>query len=409
MWDMIPFGQLYSQPSKNGLNRPRRVRGMGYKMINMGEIFAYDHICNPPMELVPMNEAEQETYGIKVGDLLFARQSLIASGAGKCSIVLEVPEITTFEGHLIRVRLDTNKADPLFYFYYFSSPEGKGNVQSLVMQVAAAGIRASELTQLPVPCPPLPTQRRIAVILSAYDDLIENNTRRIKILEQMAQMLYREWFVHFRFPGHEGARMVETAVGKVPRGWEVVPFTEAVFISPPTKVPKDTEKPYVPMSSLSHDSMLIGESETRTGNSGSKFKNRDTLFARITPCLENGKTAFVQFLPMDEDVAIGSTEFIVMRSKTLCPELVYLMARSNELRDKAIKSMTGATGRQRVQESCFEQFLFAHPDSATIQKFQANVLPMFQAIHTLARKNANLRRTRDMLLPKLVSGEIVVE
>ena len=148
--------------------------------------------------------------------------------------------------------------------------------------------------------------------------------------------------------------------------------------------------------------------EQRDGNSGSKFKNGDTLFARITPCLENGKTGFVQFLPTDETVAFGSTEFIVMRSRTLCPEYVYLMARSDEFRDNAIKSMSGATGRQRVQQGCFERFLVAQPPVGVLDAFRGVAAPMFRLIHTLSLKNENLRATRDLLLPKLVSGEIEV-
>jgi type I restriction enzyme, S subunit len=206
---------------------------------------------------------------------------------------------------------------------------------------------------LPVYWPPLQTQRKIASILSAYDDLIENNTRRIAILEEMAQSLYREWFVHFRFPGHEKKRFVESELGLISEGWEVVKASYAVEIDPLTKVPKEGDKPFVSMGSLSTNSMLIENVELRTGNSGSKFRNGDTLFARITPCLENGKTGFVQFLLSKSAVAFGSTEFIVLRSKTLCPEYVYLMARSNEFRDNAIKSMTGATGRQRVVDSCY--------------------------------------------------------
>ena len=173
-------------------------------------------------------------------------------------------------------------------------------------------------------------------------------------------------------------------------------------------MPKETKKPHVPMDSLATNSMLIGETNIRTGNAGSKFRNGDTLFARITPCLENGKTAFVNFLRSDSDMAIGSTEFIVLRSKTLCPEYVYFVARSDEFRANAIKSMSGATGRQRVQEKCFDKFLIAQPDEGTIQQFQSMVKPMFQLVHGLAEKNKNLRRTRDLLLPKLVSGEIDV-
>jgi len=133
------------------------------------------------------------------------------------------------------------------------------------------------------------------------------------------------------------------------------------------------------------------------------------LFARITPCLENGKTGFVQFLPTDDAVAFGSTEFIVLRSKTVCPEYVYLMARSSEFRNNAIKSMSGASGRQRVQEACFEKFFVAEPDSGTVERFKGIASPVFRLIHTLSLKNENLRSTRDFLLPKLISGEVSVE
>lgn len=278
------------------------------------------------------------------------------------------------------------------------------HIRSVAIGAAVPGINLGILKGLQVALPPLPTQRRIAAILSAYDDLIENNARRIAILEEMARNLYREWFVEFRFPGHENVRMVEG----VPEGWEVVRATKAIEVNPTTRVPREGLKPFLPMSSLSENSMLIGEVEYREGNSGAKFKNGDTLFARITPCLENGKTGFVQFLPSDDAVAFGSTEFIVLRSRTLCPEMVYLLARSDEFRDNAIKSMSGATGRQRVQEECFDKFLLAHPDQQTIELFREQVAPMFRAIQLLAEKNTVLRRTRDLLLPKLVSGELDV-
>jgi type I restriction enzyme S subunit len=184
---------------------------------------------------------------------------------------------------------------------------------------------------------------------------------------------------------------------------------DVLWVNPKVTVPKDGDKPFIPMGSLSDNSMLIGELEARNGNSGSKFQNGDTLFARITPCLENGKTAFVQFLPSADAVAFGSTEFIVLRSRTVCPEYVYLLARSDAFRDNAIKSMSGASGRQRVQEKCFDKFLLAQPDLATLDRFSAVVSPMFKAIHVLAAENSNLRRTRDLLLPKLISGELNVD
>ncbi len=276
-----------------------------------------------------------------------------------------------------------------------------GSAQPLLTQTV--------LRQVPASVPTLSYQRKVASVLSAYDDLIENNTRRIEILEEMAQAIYREWFVNFRFPGHEQVEMVDSELGPIPEGWEVKRASDAISINPTTKVPKEGEKPFVPMGSLSHNSMLIEEIEFRSGNSGSKFRNGDTLFARITPSLENGKTGFVQFLRSPQDVAFGSTEFIVLRSEALCPEYVYLMARSEEFRQNAIKSMTGASGRQRVQESCFDKFLFAHPNRDTIEIFSKIVSPMFRSIQVFSGKNDNLRRTRDLLLPKLISGEVDVE
>jgi len=184
---------------------------------------------------------------------------------------------------------------------------------------------------------------------------------------------------------------------------------ECVDISPRVAVPRDGEKPFVPMGCLSNDSMLITDIESRAGNSGAKFQNGDTLFARITPCLENGKTGFVQFLPDAQAVGFGSTEFIVLRSRTLTPEFVYLLARSDEFRGVAIKSMSGATGRQRVQEQCFGDFQIVQPPRAVLDSFSAIVAPSFRLVYKLHLQIQNLRRTRDLLLPRLLSGQIDVE
>ena len=182
-----------------------------------------------------------------------------------------------------------------------------------------------------------------------------------------------------------------------------------MIVNPTLKVTKDGDRPFVPMNSLSNDSMLIDAIEYRRGANGSKFQNGDTLFARITPCLENGKTAYVQCLPSDQAIGSGSTEFIVLRSRTVCPEFVYLLARSNEFRNNAIKSMSGATGRQRVQEECFEKFAVAHPSEKVLSRFREIVAPMFATIQVLANCNSNLRRTKDFLLPQLMSGGVDVE
>ncbi len=279
---------------------------------------------------------------------------------------------------------------------------------------AGAGVptlNRNHLSTIEIDVPVLHVQKKIASILSAYDDLIENNTRRIQILEEMARRLYREWFVEFRFPGHEKVKMVDsgTELGMVPEGWEVKKVVECVDFNPRVSVPRDGEKAFVPMGCLSTDSIIITDVESRTGNSGAKFQNRDTLLARITPCLENGKTGFVQFLPDEKAVAFGSTEYIVMRSHSLTPEYVYLLARSDEFRKHAIKSMTGASGRQRVQESCFNQYLLSQPPVICLDRFSKLVRPMFDLIQKLHLQSQNFRITRNLLLPRLMSGEVSVK
>lgn len=292
--------------------------------------------------------------------------------------------------------------------YVIGSHDFTNHVLSITTGVNVPHISGRDIKAFRFKLPPESVQERVVSILSAYDDLIENNTRRIEILEEMARRLYEEWFVHFRFPGHEEVSFKESELGEIPEGWEVRRLEDTVALNPRTKVPKEGEKLFVPMGALSESSMIVGSLERKPGNSGAKFQNGDTLFARITPCLENGKTGFVDFLPEDQPTACGSTEFIVLRSVSLCPEMVYLLARSDRFRDVAIKSMSGATGRQRVRLESLVEFPVVQPDNATLEAFQRFVSPCFKQARTLALKNSNLRAQRDLLLPKLVSGEIEV-
>ena len=133
------------------------------------------------------------------------------------------------------------------------------------------------MRELEIDLPPFLAQRKIAAILSAYDDLIEDNTRRIAILEEMTQAIYRGWFVHFRFPGHEQVKLVELELGPVPEGWEVKPFSEMVEINPTVSVNKETEKPFVEMANLTTYSMVIECTQTRTGRNVSCCTIRATL------------------------------------------------------------------------------------------------------------------------------------
>jgi type I restriction enzyme S subunit len=223
------------------------------------------------------------------------------------------------------------------------------------------------------------------------------------LLEESARQLYEEWFVRLRFPVHEHTRIIDG----VPEGWERVPMPDAIEINPPTRLSDASEHRWVEMADLPTDSMVIQNSILRDGRRGSKFKNGDTLLARITPCLENGKTGFVDFLA-DGEVARGSTEFIVLRSKRLTPEFVYCFTRTYHIREHAIKSMVGSSGRQRVQESCFDDYKVRVPVNSLLNLFREIAEPVFRMIKVLQWQNQKLRAACDLLLPRLMSGEAAV-
>ena len=338
----------------------------------------------------------------KRGDIVLTREAPL----GEVGMVRSNDQV--FLGQrLVSYRVDPDKADNRFLLYAFQDQRLQGQIRAFGSGATVEHMRVPDAKLLKVWLPPLPTQRRIGSILSTFDDLIENNMRRIAILEEMARRLHEEWFVHYRFPGHEETQFRNTIdLGCIPDGWRVISLSEAIDFNPRTKVPSNGEKLFVPMSALSENSMVVGKLEAKSGISGAKFQNGDTLVARITPCLENGKTGFVDFLPPEQPTAAGSTEFIVLRSRSLCPEFVYLLARSDRFRDVAIKSMSGATGRQRVRTDALEELPIPQPDQDTLATFHDLVAPMFRLVRKLADKNTNLRVQRDLLLPKLVSGEI---
>ncbi|GAB6061172.1 restriction endonuclease subunit S [Desulfonatronum parangueonense] len=381
----------------------------GMKVINVTNILGDGRIDTKNTSRYISIEEFQRTYQHFAVD---AEDIVIASSGntyGKVGRISEKDLPLMMNTSVIRLRSSDNKRlNSDFLYAFLRSDAFRNQMESFVIGSAQPNFGPTHLKRMVMPLPPLPTQRKIASILSAYDNLIENNQRRIKILEEISQNLYREWFVKFRFPGHQKVKFVDSPLGRIPEGWMVVKMPDAVNIRPSIPIPKHERFVFVSMGNLSENSMLINGFEYRNKASGARFQNGDTLFARITPCLENGKTGFVQILQNEMTVACGSTEFIVLRSKTVTPEYVYLMARSDDFRDNAIKSMTGASGRQRVSEKCFDGFHLAQPSSDVLSLFQAHTSPQFKLIHTLSQKNSTLRRTRDLLLPKLISGEIDV-
>lgn len=309
------------------------------------------------------------------------------------------------DGNLTWFREFDNRLDSQYLYYWIKSSEGQGVLDNTTIGSSQKALTIASLKGLEIPCPSIGVQKRIVEILSGYDDLIENNQKQIKLLEEAAQRLYKEWFVDLRFPGWETTPITDG----VPEGWSMCTAGDVIDFNPKTQLTKGRIKQSVPMSALSTRSMVLNSSEfTMTeSNSGAKFRNGDTLLARITPCLENGKTAYVSGINSEEG-AVGSTEFIVMRAKEINPYMVYLLARTEEFRKTAINSMTGSDGRQRAQVDKIMQFPYLLATQSILEAFSQLIEPIFEQVYLKNSQIAQLSQARDRLLPKLMSGDLEV-
>lgn len=400
-WEKVKLGDICKHVTSGGTPKssikeyyePKQIPWLKTKEVNYCRIYetesyiSKDGLDNSSAKMIPQNSVIVAMYG--QGDT-----------AGRVAIN-KIP-LTTNQA-CCNLIIDETKAYYEFVYYQLVTLYEK--MVSLKNGGAQPNLNAAIIKSIEIKLPPLKTQRYIADILSSYDNLIENNQRQIKLLEEAAQRLYKEWFVDLRFPGHENTKIVDG----VPEGWNWCKLEDAIQLDPKVTLTKERMKQFIPMSALSTSSMVLDESQftETTSNSGSKFQNGDTLLSRITPCLENGKTAYVSGIKSDEG-AVGSTEYIVMRAKTINSYMVYLLARTDDFRQSAINSMSGSDGRQRVKSDKLKMLDYLHPTSELVEKFENVEEPIFEKIYRLSKQMQQAKQARDLLLPKLMSGEVEV-
>lgn len=278
--------------------------------------------------------------------------------------------------------------DPGYLFYVLSSDAIQNRLNSLNIGVAQPSLKVPHLLNVELEFPDLPTQRKISGILSAYDDLIENNLRRIKILEEMAQSLYCEWFVHFRFPGHESATFVDSALGRIPKGWEVTSLGELVEIRKGKNITKTT---------IREGSIPV----VAGGLTPAYYHDTANTVAPVATISASGANAGFVNIYFD-DVWTSDCSFI---DRKATPDVYFffllLSSRQNEV-----------TGLQRgsAQPHVYPKDLMAlealRVPSKLRDGFTQRITPLFELVRNLTIRNQTLRRTRDLLLPKLLSGDV---
>lgn len=432
-------------------------------MVNMGELFANPRILDVAMDRVPLNHAERSSSLLAAGDLLFARQSLVLSGAGKCSIFVNDDEDVCFESHVIRCRLNQELADPHFYYYFFSSSVGRTLIESIVEQGAgASGIRGSDLAELSVPWIDPTVQRRVAGFLSQIDDKIALNRRINQTLEAMAQAIFKSWFVDFdpvkakiaakaaltpalsqrereemvlraamrAISGKTDAEldalppehyeqlaataalfpdeMVDSELGEIPRGWGIGTFGNLATLS------KGSVNPLLsPEILFEHYSLPAFDAGRQpVVETGSAIKSNKTRFTKgaVLQSKLNPHIPRVWFPTNVGENAVCSTEFLPWIAMTpATSEFVYCLLTCPSFETLVRGLVTGTSNsHQRVKPDQVATLPVVIPSRELFGAFAASTKQMFSLTGQNIEQAVNLSELRDTLLPKLLSGELAV-
>lgn len=307
---------------------------------------------------------------------------------------------TTFQKSISVIKANTEIA--LNTFLYYSLLFKSEILIHLGSGAAQPNLLLRDIRNIQIPTPPLAEQKRITGILSAYDDLIENNLRRIKILEEMAQSLYREWFVHFRFPNHETTEFQPSSMGSTPKGWEIKKLGKVASVNEESiranNAPKEIH--YIDIKSVSTGNideittMPFSEAPSRARR---MVKHGDVIWSTVRP----NRRSFAAIINPIENL-IASTGFAVLSPKSIPSTYLFQATTTEDFTSYLVNHATGAA-YPAVNATVFKNVPVLIPRKELLNKFDTIAAPLTQEIHTLGKKNQNLRKTRDLLLPKLLT------
>ncbi|MCY1702750.1 restriction endonuclease subunit S [Deinococcus sp. SL84] len=316
----------------------------------------------------------------------------------------------------MKLTVDETKADPEWIYYYFRQPAVIEQLIGLQSSSGVPHINLATLREYRLPLPPLPTQRKIAAILSAYDDLIENNTRRVRVLEQMARALYREWFVEYRYPGHEQAQWVEDEAGRRPQGWEWVTVGDVALVHRGRSYKKENlvetgGMPFINLKCIERDGgfRMDGIKRYEGPIKPTQTVVADDIVMGVTDMTQERRiVARAARIPRLEAPAAVSMDVVKIQPREdISNSYLYGMFRFSDFADEVKLHANGANVLHLNPER-ITAFEFALPNEDLRNQYGQFASAIYSQIDVLNLRNANLRRTRDLLLPRLVSGELDV-
>lgn len=459
-WNYIPLKELLLIKPRNGLYKDKSFQGRGNRWIKMKEIYGNDFFLDQDTEFLDVSDEEIEKFGCVPGDLLFGRTSLILEGIGDCLLVGDVLDVPIFESNLFRIRFDSEKADPRFYYYLFKSSAGKALIQTIAKQTAATSITSTDLIKLDVPHPPLDIQSSIAQNINVFDKKININRHINQTLEAMAQAIFKSWFVDFEpvkakiaaIEAGENAEdvtraamsvisgktdeeldqlqaeqpdnytqlkttaelfpstMQDSELGEVPDGWEISTIGDEVGVvgggTPSTKNQEFWEDGEIhwttpkDLSNLSDKILLTTDRKITVAG----LKNISSGLLPINTVLMSSR-APVGYLALAKiPVAINQGYIAMICDKRLSPEFVIQWC--NSVMD-TIKQRSSGTTFAEISKKNFKVIPVIVPSEEIQQSYSKLVSGFYDKIAEAAMECKTLSDIRDSLLPKLLSGEII--
>jgi type I restriction enzyme S subunit len=404
----------------NGVNFNKEAMGRGWGLINVKDIFR----SGVKLEYSELDHVDVSSYKkisqytVAKHDLFFVRSSVKRDGIGLVSYSPSTEREVVHCGFIIRFRVQDRRANPVFLAYALRSSFYRETLKSLSSGTAIVNISQAVLGTLPVELPNEQTQQRITDILSAYDDLIERNTRRIKILEQMAQMLYREWFVNFRFPGHENHPLIESTLGEIPKGWQVSSLGDVTTKIGSGATPRGGKKSYQREGISLIRSLNIYDYRFEMADlafiNDEQAKQLDNVTIEPNDVLLNITGASVGRCTMVPSFLLPARvnqHVAIVRAKSASVDPFFLLDTINNDRDKQrlLGIAQGGATREALTKDSIAGFPILLPPLDLIRRYGQIAGHFHTQREQLYLRIENLRTTRDLLLPKLVSGEVSVE
>ena len=397
---------------RNGVNFKGDRMGRGFPLVNVKDITGSHRIEVDHLDLVEV-EVKNDMFA-REGDLFFVRSSVKLDGIALCAKVMPTDKKAIHCGFVIRYRPMSDEICTDYLLYLLRSWEYRERLKGLSGGTAIVNVSQGALKGLRIPIPSLHQQKRIGSILSAYDDLIENNRRRIQLLEQAARLLYKEWFVHLRFPGHEHIKIIDG----LPEGWRKLRIGDLCTKIGSGATPRGGAASYQTagislIRSLNvydynfHDKGLVFINEQQAD----KLSNVTTESRDVLINITGASVARCCIVPDRHLPARVNQHVMILRpiQNKVCSE--YLLCAINSERQKQLVlsiARAGGATREALTKDTVANIQIVTPSSHLMAVFREFALKKFVQIETLQRHNAALSKARDILLPRLMNGEIPV-